>query len=157
MGQVMGEKGFYSKDIIKTSNKDDWETPQQLFDKLDAIYRFTLDPCSTHTNAKCKKYYTKEDNGLSKSWKSEVVFMNPPYGRDIKKWIKKALDESILGCTVVCLIPARTDTTYWHDYIFPNAANIEFLRGRVKFEVDGKSKDPAPFPSAIIVFQQKGE
>tara|TARA_R100000664_G_scaffold10429_2_gene17232 strand:+ start:632 stop:1147 length:516 start_codon:yes stop_codon:yes gene_type:complete len=148
----MEQVSFYSKDIIKTSKKDDWETPQALFDKLNNIYKFTLDPCATHENAKCKKYYTKEDNGLSKDWGGEIVFMNPPYGRDIKIWVRKAYQESLNGATVVCLIPARTDTSYWHDYIFPNAKNIEFLRGRLKFEVNGAAKDPAPFPSAIIIF-----
>ena len=142
------------KDSVHFSSKsNDWGTPQDLFDKLDTVYNFTLDPCATDLNAKCEKYYTKEDNGLEQSWANEVVFMNPPYGRAIKFWIKKALDESINGCTVVCLIPARTDTSYWHDYIFPHAKNIEFLRGRVKFEVNSVGTNPAPFPSAVVVFQ----
>ena len=93
----------------------------------------------------------EEDNGLTLDWGGNVVFMNPPYGRDIKLWIRKAYQESKKDCLVVCLIPARTDTSYWHDYIFPYAG-IEFLRGRLKFEVNGIAKDPAPFPSAIVVF-----
>ena len=147
----MEEKGFYSKDIIKTSLKDDWETPQKLFEELNEKYLFTLDPCATPDNAKCENYLTREDNGLTLDWGGNVVFMNPPYGRDIKLWIRKAYQESKKDCLVVCLIPARTDTSYWHDYIFPYAG-IEFLRGRLKFEVNGIAKDPAPFPSAIVVF-----
>lgn len=153
----MSEKGFYSKDIIKTSKKDDWETPQELFEELDYEYNFTLDPCATPENAKCIKYYTAEDDGLSKSWEDEVVFMNPPYGRGIKFWVKKAHEESMFhNATVVCLIPARTDTSYWHDYIFSNGYEVKFLRGRLKFERDGQPGDPAPFPSAIIIMGGSG-
>ena len=142
-----------NKDSVHYSSKsNEWGTPQDLFDQLDKIYNFTLDPCATHENAKCKKYYTKQDNGLSKDWGGEIVFMNPPYGREIGKWVKKAYEESLKGAVVVCLIPARTDTKYYHDYIFPYAKDIEFVKGRLEFEVNGKAKDPAPFPSAIIRF-----
>ena len=137
-----------------SSNSNEWGTPQDLYNKLNNKYKFTLDPCCTKESAKCKKYYTIEDNGLLQDWSNEIVFMNPPYGREISKWVKKAYNESKNNkATVVCLIPARTDTIYWHDYIFPNAYDIEFLRGRIKFEVDGVAKDPAPFPSAIVVFK----
>ena len=146
--------GFYSKDIIKTSNKDDWETPQKLFEELDKKYFFTLDPCATPNNAKCENFLTREDNGLTTDWGYNIVFMNPPYGRDIKLWVRKAYEESRNKCLVVCLIPARTDTSYWHDYIFPYA-EIEFLRGRLNFEVNGVAKDRAPFPSAIVIFQKR--
>ena len=151
------DKGFYSKDIVKTSNKDDWETPQELFEDLDYYYNFTLDPCATHENAKCEKYYTLKDNGLCQSWKDETVFMNPPYGRGIKLWIQKAHEEYMFNnATVVCLIPARTDTTYWHEYIFSNGYDIKFLKGRLKFERDGMPGDPAPFPSAIVIMSGSG-
>ena len=137
-----------------SSNSNEWGTPQDLYNKLNNKYKFTLDPCCTKESAKCKKYYTIEDNGLLQDWSNEIVFMNPPYGREISKWVKKAYNESKNNkATVVCLIPARTDTIYWHDYIFPNAYDIEFLRGRIKFEVDCVAKDPAPFPSAIVVFK----
>lgn len=138
-----------------SSKSNEWGTPQELYDKLNNKYKFTLDPCCTKENSKCKKFYTKKDNGLSKSWKNEIVFMNPPYGRDIKLWIEKAHYEYLFNnATVVCLIPARTDTSYWHEYIFPNATKIEFLRGRIKFEINGVAKHPAPFPSAIVVFER---
>lgn len=137
-------------EVHYSSKSNEWATPQNLFDELDDEFNFTLDPCATDENAKCSKYFTIEDDGLSKDWSNDVVFMNPPYGREIKKWIKKAYEESLNGATVVCLIPARTDTTYWHDFIFDKADDIRFLRGRLKF---GNSKNSAPFPSAIVVYQ----
>lgn len=137
-------------EVHYSSKSNEWATPQNLFDELNDEFNFTLDPCATDENAKCSKYFTIEDDGLSKDWSNDVVFMNPPYGREIKKWIKKAYEESLNGVTVVCLIPARTDTTYWHDFIFDKADDIRFLRGRLKF---GNSKNSAPFPSAIVVYQ----
>lgn len=137
-------------EVHYSSKSNEWATLQNLFDELNDEFNFTLDPCATDENAKCSKYFTIEDDGLSKDWSNEVVFMNPPYGREIKKWIKKAYEESLNGATVVCLIPARTDTTYWHDFIFDKAYDIRFLRGRLKF---GNSKNSAPFPSAIVVYQ----
>lgn len=130
-----------------SSKTDDWATPQDFFDNLNKTFNFTLDPCASHENHKCAKYYTKGDDGLSKSWEGETVFMNPPYGRDVKKWMKKAYEES-KHATVVCLIPARTDTAYWHDYCMKG--EITFIRGRLKF---GNSKQSAPFPSAVVVFR----
>ena len=137
-------------EVHYSSKSNEWATPQNLFDELNEEFNFTLDPCATDKNAKCSKYFTIEDDGLSKDWSNDVVFMNPPYGREIKKWIKKAYEESLNGATVVCLIPARTDTTYWHDFIFGKTNDIRFLRGRLKF---GNSKNSAPFPSAIVVYQ----
>ena len=135
-----------------SSKSNEWTTPQHLFDELNQEFNFTLDPCATEENAKCSKHFTIEDDGLSKDWSNDVVFMNPPYGREIKKWIKKAYEESLNGATVVCLIPARTDTTYWHDFIFEKADDIRFLKGRLKF---GNGKNSAPFPSAIVVYKYK--
>lgn len=136
-------------EVHYSSKSNEWATPQKLFDELNEEFNFTLDPCATDENAKCNKHFTIEDDGLSKDWSKDVVFMNPPYGREIKKWIKKAYEESLNGATVVCLVPARTDTTYWHDFIFDKADDIRFLRGRLKF---GNSKNSAPFPSAIVVY-----
>lgn len=134
-----------------SSKSNEWYTPQYLFDELNEEFNFTLDPCATHENAKCDKYFTIEENGLMQDWHNDVVFMNPPYGREIKHWIKKAYEESLKGATVVCLIPARTDTTYWHEYIFNKAHDIRFLKGRLKF---GGGKNSAPFPSAIVVYKK---
>ena len=145
--------------LMFSSKSDEWETPGDFYDKLNKKFKFTLDPCSTPLNHKCKKHYTIEEDGLSKSWKNEIVFVNPPYG-DVGKWVKKAYDESTQnGATVVMLIPSRTDTRYWHDYIMTSASAIYFVKGRLKFynkviaDYTGKSEiSPAPFPSAVIVF-----
>jgi len=132
-----------------SSKSNEWETPQDLFDVLNEEFDFTLDPCATVQNTKCDFFFIPEEDGLSRDWFEEVVFMNPPYGRQVGKWIKKAYEESLKGAIVVCLIPATPDRSFWHDYIFPYAVQIRFLRGRLKF---GGMKDPAPFPSAIIIF-----
>lgn len=134
-----------------SSKSNEWITPQWFFDELDKEFEFTLDPCATKENHKCKKYYTVDDNGLVKNWTNDVVFMNPPYGGNTKQWIKKAWQSSCCGSTVVCLIVSSTDRSYWHDYIFPFASQIRFIRGRLKFS---KSSSTAPFASAIIVFDK---
>jgi len=132
-----------------SSESAEWETPQDLFDELNDIYNFELDVCATDKNTKCDRYYTKRDDGLSQDW-TGVCWMNPPYGREIGKWIKKAYESSLRGSTVVCLIPSRTDTAWWHDYCMNG--EITFIRGRLKF---GGCKNSAPFPSAIVVFKMK--
>lgn len=134
-----------------SSKTDLWSTPQNFFDKLDDEFNFTLDPCATPDNAKCDKYFTIEDDGLAQDWSNDIVFMNPPYGRAIRHWIKKAHDESRKGATVVCLVPARTDTSYWHDYVIGGGAEVRFIKGRLKF---GGSSNSAPFPSAVVIFNQ---
>ena len=137
-------------DVHYSSKTNEWSTPQDFFDELDKEFNFTLDPCATSENAKCTKYFTVEDDGLKQDWSKDTVFMNPPYGREIKRWIKKAYEESQKGATIVCLIPSRTDTAYWHNYIFGKADDIRFIKGRLKF---GGSKNPAPFPRAIIIYK----
>ena len=132
-----------------SSKTNEWTTPKDFYEILHKEFNFTLDPCATKTNSKCKKFYTKDDNGLTKDWSNETVFMNPPYGREIKHWIKKAYDESLKGALVVCLIPARTDTIYWHTYCVKG--NIRFIKGRLKFS----NKNSAPFPSALVIFGEK--
>ena len=135
--------------LMFSSKTDNWATPQDFFDKLDTIYDFTLDPCDSHTNHKCDKYFTIDDNGLEQTWAGETVFMNPPYGRVIKHWLQKAYLESLNeDTTVVCLIPSRTDTRYWHDYCM-KAEKIYFIKGRLKF---GNNDNAAPFPSCVVVF-----
>lgn len=133
-------------DVHFSSKTDDWQTPPEFFKKLDRIFGFTLDPCASASNAKCVRYYTMADDGLSKSWDGERVFMNPPYGRDIGNWMRKASEAKAL---VVCLVPARTDTQWWHDYVVAAGAHVTYLRGRLKF---GRGLAPAPFPSAIVVY-----
>ena len=162
-------------DVHYSSESNEWQTPIDFYDKLNDEFKFTLDPCASIHNYKCEKYFTIKENGLKQDWSKDIVFMNPPYGKEIKYWVEKAYFESLKGAVVVCLIPARTDTSYWHDYIFPFAFDIRFIRGRIKF---GKTEQvnyyeqlnifgikekktfsfdtdsPAPFPSAIVIFKE---
>jgi phage N-6-adenine-methyltransferase len=125
----------------------EWETPQDLFDELARIFGgFTLDPCATPENAKCHRFFTAAEDGLRQSWTGKV-FMNPPYGREIGKWMKKAWEESQKGALIVCLVPARVDTRWWQEYA--SKGYVHFLRGRLKF---GTARNSAPFPSAIVTF-----
>lgn len=135
-------------EVHYSSKTNEWSTPQNFFDQLDQEFHFTLDPCSTKENAKCAKFFTQEDDGLAQSWDNEIVFCNPPYGREIKKWVKKASEAR--GGVTVLLIPARTCTSYFHDYIY-HKAEIRFIRGRLKF---GEATTPAPFPSMVVVFKK---
>ena len=132
------------------SETDLWATPQDFFDSLNDEFNFTLDPCATPQNAKCRNFFTKDTDGLKQDWTGETVFCNPPYGRAIKYWVKKCYEESLKPNTkVVMLIPARTDTIYFHQYIYNKAKEIRFIKGRLKF---GESKNSAPFPSMVVVF-----
>ena len=130
-----------------SSKSDIWATPQEFFNSLNAEFNFTLDPCALPDNAKCSKFYTPEQNGLKQDWSNETVFCNPPYS-DIKNWVEKAYNEAKRGAKVVMLIPARTDTRYFHDFIY-GQHEIRFVRGRLKF---GDQKNSAPFPSMVVVF-----
>ena len=132
-----------------SSNTDEWATPKAFFQSLDAEFHFDLDPCANAGNAKCREYYTIEDDGLTKNWGGRRVFCNPPYGRQIGKWVAKCAEESKKPDTlVVMLIPARTDTAYFHQYIYRKAREIRFIRGRLHFNEAG----PAPFPSMVVIF-----
>lgn len=131
------------------SSKDmAWTTPRELFDWLNIRFDFTLDPCCVPETALCAKFYTPEDDGLSQSWRGERVFMNPPYGREVGQWVAKAYNEARKGALVVGLVPARTDTAWWHNYVI-GKASILYLSGHLKF---GDAKQSAPFPSAILVW-----
>lgn len=132
-----------------SSKSNEWATPIALFRELDAEFHFDLDPCCTHENAKCEIHYTIEDDGLSKNWGGRRVFCNPPYGRELPKWVRKCYEESKRASVVVMLIPARTDTSYFHDFIYHKAKEIRFIRGRLHFN---ESRQGAPFPSMIVVF-----
>ena len=133
-----------------SSASDEWPTPQWLYDALNQEFGFTLDPCSTVRNAKCRRFFTRTDDGLRQDWRGETVFMNPPYGVRILGWVRKAYETSLAGSTVVCLLPARTDTRWWHDYVM--RGEIRLMRGRLTFE---GGQHPAPFPSAIVVFRPR--
>lgn len=135
-----------------SSNSNEWCTPKWLFEALNQEFNFTVDSASTHENALCERHWTKAEDGLLQSWDFERVFCNPPYGRELKQWVKKA--SGIENGVAVLLIPSRTDTSYWHDYIFGKATDIRFMRGRLKFS---NSKNSAPFPSAIVIFDSRGQ
>ena len=146
-------------DVHYSSKSDEWETPPEIYADLHKEFAFTLDPASTNQNAVCPKFFTYADDGLSQDWFHDIVFLNPPYGRSIKHWIKKAYEESLKGATVVCLIPSRTDTKWWHDYCMQGT--IRFIKGRLKFinrllpsynDNGNFKRSPAPFPSAIVIF-----
>jgi phage N-6-adenine-methyltransferase len=139
-----------TQQLMFSSKTDQWSTPQEFFDKLDWRFGpFDLDPCANPHNTKCANFFTEAEDGLSKDWEGFTTFVNPPYGRGIDKWIKKCFDESRKeGTRVVMLIPARTDTKYWHQYVM-RADEVYFLKGRLKF---GECDNSAPFPSAIVVF-----
>lgn len=136
--------------VLFSSKTGEWATPQEFFDKLNWRFGpFDLDPCADPTNTKCANFFTEAEDGLSKSWEGFTSFINPPYGRGIDKWIKKGYEESRKEDTrVVMLIPARTDTKYWHNYVM-RADEVYFVKGRLKF---GDSQNSAPFPSAVVVF-----
>jgi len=130
-----------------SSETDEWPTPQDFFDRLNEEFGFTLDVCATPENAKCPRYFTKRENGLLQRWEG-VCWMNPPYGREIGQWVRKAYESALGGATVVCLVPSRTDTAWWHDYCMKG--EVRFVRGRLKF---GGVTDNAPFPSAVVIFR----
>ncbi len=142
------------------SDSVEWSTPQNVFDELNKEFGFVLDAAATKENAKCSAYYTAEDDGLLQNWTKHggPVWLNPPYGRGIGKWVCKAAETARLGTTVVCLIPARTDTRYFHAHIWDVTAHaarpgveVRFVKGRLRF---GGVKTPAPFPSAVVVFRK---
>ncbi len=132
-----------------SSRSDEWATPQYVFDLLDSEFGFELDVCALPHNAKCADYFSPAKDGLKQQW-TGVCWMNPPYGRQIGDWMKKAYESSLAGATVVCLVPARTDTAWWHDYA--TRGEIRFVRGRLRF---GNADSCAPFPSAIVIFRQR--
>lgn len=132
-----------------TSESDNWATPDDFYQKCNARFGpFTLDVCASSDNAKCSSFFTVSDDGLSKDWGAQVCWMNPPYGRTIREWMRKAYESSLNGATVVCLVPARTDTQWWHAYALKG--DVEFIKGRLKF---GGHKHSAPFPSALVIFK----
>lgn len=133
-----------------SSKTIEWETPQDLFDDLNDEFQFTLDAAASESNTKCERYFTKEDNGLAQSWQSERVFCNPPYGRELGRWVAKAFAEVYQRyCPLaVLLLPARTDVEWFHRYVY-HKAEIRFIEGRLRY---GGSKYNAPFPSMIVIF-----
>ena len=142
----------HAMSVVTSSKSNEWATPQEWFDCLNLEFKFTLDPCCLPHTAKCKKFYTPIEDGLKQSWAEERVFMNPPYGREFPKWMEKAYKEARNNnALVVCLVPARVDTEWWHKFA-SKATDIRFPVGRLKF---GEAKTSAPFPCAILIFRPK--
>lgn len=136
--------------VLFSSKEEKWETPQDFFDKLNEEFHFTLDAAASPDNAKCTNYFTEEQDGLTQSWGGHTVWCNPPYCRKTGLWVKKAYEEhQRTGCTVVMLLPSRTDVKWFHDYIL-GKAEIRFIKGRLKF---GGSKNSAPFPSIVVIYR----
>ena len=140
---------------LMSSKSCEWATPQKFYEELNNEFVFDLDPCATIENHKCDTFYTKEINGLKRSWSGHRVFCNPPYGKEIGKWVEKAYKENLLNNVfIVMLLPARTDTKWFHNWIYKKSnAEIRFIKGRLKFN-DGKQS--APFPSMIVIYGRKG-
>lgn len=142
-----------NNDLMFSSKNQAWETPKDFFDKYDALFHFETDVCALPENAKCKRFFTPEMDGLKQEW-TGVCWMNPPYGIQIGKWVRKAYESARDNlATVVCLLPARTDTRWFHDYILPHA-EVQFIKGRIKF---GGAKENAPFPNMLVTFYPGGE
>ena len=137
---------------LYSSRSEEWPTPSSFFDTLNQEFGFTLDPCATRENAKCRHYFTKQQNGLEQDWGSHVVFCNPPYGKAMALWARKCFVASTQGATVVLLAHARTDTRWFHDWVYGKACEIRFVKGRLKF---GNAKTSAPFPSLLAIYNQK--
>lgn len=147
MSEATGNAAF--RNVLWSSKADDWETPWNLFNALNDEFEFTVDVCAHPLNKKLDRYWSLEDDGLAQDWSKEICFMNPPYGREIPKWLKKAYEESLRGATVVCFIYSRTDTKWWHEFVM-HADEIRFIKGRTKAEgVD----DPSPAAHCVVVFR----
>ena len=130
-----------------------WATPPKVFDPLNLEFNFTLDPCATDRSAKCWFYFTEREDGLAQSWGTHRVFMNPPYGAEIRPWIKKARESAAAGALVVALLPAETDSDWWHEHIV-DIAEVRYIRGRPRFIVhmeDGTEKWASPFRPCVVV------
>lgn len=136
--------------VLYSCRSEEWPTPQSFFDALDREFRFTLDPCATRANAKCRTFFTKRQNGLDQDWGRHRVFCNPPYGRDMQQWARKCFEASRQGALVVLLAHARTDTRWFHEWVYGKASEVRFVKGRLRF---GDGTQSAPFPSMVAVFR----
>jgi len=148
--RVQSNRKRKRRKVLYKSDSVEWPSPRWLFDELNEEFGFELDVCATAENALCERFYTKEDDGLQQPWDG-VCWMNPPYGRTIGQWMQKASEAASGGATVVCLVPARTDTKWWQAYCLD--CEVRFIKGRLRF---GEGKYPAPFPSAVIVMRPTG-
>lgn len=137
---------------LYSCRSEEWPTPQDFFDTLNAEFAFTLDPCATPQTAKCRHYFTKADDGLLQDWGTHRVFCNPPYGRAMREWARKCHQSASRGATVVLLAHARTDTRWFHEWVYGKADELRFIKGRLRF---GNGRQTAPFPSLVAVFRPR--
>ena len=136
--------------LMGKSQTIQWGTPTDLFELLNKEFNFNLDVCASDGMNLCERYFNPEIDGLKQEWtKNDICWMNPPYGKEIKHWVKKA---SLSDAVVVALLPARTDTKWWNDWVMPTASELRFIRGRLKFNNGGGPKKGAPFPSVIAIY-----
>jgi phage N-6-adenine-methyltransferase len=135
---------------LYSSRSEEWPTPQHFYDNLNAEFGFSLDPCASEGNTKCEIFFTKDDDGLARDWGAHRVFCNPPYGKTMGQWARKCFEASQSGATVVLLAHSRTDTRWFHQWVYGKAAEIRFVKGRLKF---GDGRQSAPFPSMVAVFR----
>ena len=151
---VFDNKKLFDKDKVEKSLASTvWETPPEVFDPINREFKFTLDVCADRNNTKCELFYDEQTNGLIQDWSDNVCWCNPPYGNDVRKWVKKAIIESEKGVTTVLLIPCKTNTNWWHDLVIPKA-EVRFLRGRVKFIKDSiQTKQALPWPLAFVIYR----
>ena len=140
---------------LYSSRSEEWATPWELYEVLNREFHFSLDPCATRLNAKCPKFFSKTGDGLKQDWSGDRVFMNPPYGKQIGLWMRKARTEASRGALVVCLVHARTDTRWWHENVQTQADEVRFLRGRVRFLRGNGMASSSPFPSALVIYRPK--
>lgn len=136
MAVFEGDKLFNPEKVKKSLDSIEWETPPEIFNPINSEFNFTIDVCANQQNKKCEKFFDKTQNGLSQDWDNEICWCNPPYGRDVKKWVRKAYEQSKRNTTTVLLIPCKTNTNWWHDLIIP-FAEVRFIRGRVRFIQNG--------------------
>lgn len=150
------DKLFDADKVSKSLESVVWGTPKEIFNPIDKEFGFTLDVCAIEANSKCSKFFSPEQNGLNQSWSNEVCWCNPPYGKEVVRWCKKALSESYNGATTVLLIPCKTNTNWWHDYVIPYA-EVRFIRGRIAFLYpDGtQSKQQLPWPLAFVIYKPR--
>ena len=141
---TMAKLGLFGNAVGRT---DVWATPQNLFNKLNAVFNFDLDVCALAENTKCERFFSPEQDGLKQEW-TGTCWMNPPYGREIAQWVDKAVNTAKQGHVVVALLPARTDVGWWQDHVLNR--EIHYIKGRLKF---GGCKHNAPFGCAVVVFR----
>jgi phage N-6-adenine-methyltransferase len=155
MAVFEANKLFDKEKTDKSLKSTVWETPENVFQTMNKEFNFTIDVCALPENSKCKRFFSPIENGLKQSWKNEICWCNPPYGKEVKDWVKKAYLESFNGAKTVLLIPVKSNTNWWHEFIIP-FAEVRFVKGRIAFIKDGvQFKEALPFPLAFVIFNTK--